>query len=351
MQQGFPDYRDFQLPPGEPLPSIRSGAGDRPSGRAPGSNGRRPVPGTGQVAAVIVTFNPPEGLADRVRAIRGQVGRVFIVDNASAPSGRREIERAERVSGVARIDLPGNRGLAFALNVGVGRARAAGFRAALLFDHDSVPAPDMTARMLRAWARWRPEDSVAAVCPRIEHEGSGMPCLWFHRPAARTRRLPRVKPTADSEPQSLLFAIGSGLLVDVERYSELGGMSEPLFIDAVDTDFCLRACAAGQVIVGVPSAVLLHRLGAIGSKHRFGGKEFWPMNHSARRHYYIARNRIHLIRRHALRYPGWLELELRYSLMLLANVALFERQRARKIAMMVRGTLAGLLGRDGPFPG
>lgn len=289
--------------------------------------------------AVVVTYNPPPGLANRLRAILAETGRVVIVDNASSvaadASGLSEAEAAR----VECIHLERNIGLAAALNRGIERAHALGATQALLLDHDSTPQPGLVALLRTSIAAHaRP---VAVAVPRIAYAHPAIRCRW---PASQRdgrwwfRFAYAAKMPA---PQAVDLAIGSGMLLDIATWARVGRFDEALFIDLVDTEFCLRARALGFDVLAVPQAVLSHALGEVEQRHLLG-VPVYPTHHSALRHYYLSRNRIILARRFGRRYPNWLYYETLSALKLAMKVALYEPNRAAKLASMWRGTLAGL---------
>ncbi|WP_370307128.1 glycosyltransferase family 2 protein [Sinimarinibacterium flocculans] len=291
---------------------------------------------------VVVTYHPPEGLAQRLRETLAQVDRLIVVDNGSASPPTFSELPTEDTARIERRLLPRNVGLAAALNRGIECARAAGATRVLLLDHDSTPHPAMVTELLAAMrAHTRP---VALAAPRIAYAHPAIRCRW---PASRRgqRWWFRFAYAATLEqPLPVDLAIGSGMLLDVDAWAHLGGFDESLFIDLVDTEFCLRARRQGYDVLAVPRAVLAHTLGHVEQRHLLG-MPVYPTHHNALRHYYLSRNRILLSRRYALRFPNWFFYETMSALKLTIKVALYEPGRGAKLASMWRGTLDGLRGR------
>jgi rhamnosyltransferase len=145
------------------------------------------------------------------------------------------------------------------------------------------------------------------------------------------------------------MVITSGSLVNTVDFGSLGGFDEGFFIDYVDTDFCLRCRAAGWRIAVSADARLEHHLGRRETRE-LAGMVFHPTNHPPLRHYYIARNRVAMIRRHGWREIHWLSFEGAATGLWLFRVLAFERQKITKLRAMVLGTWDGLLGRFGECP-
>lgn len=292
-----------------------------------------------RIASVMVTYNPPAGLAQRIEAALRQTDFMVVCDNGSAqPPCLDELpgELRERIS---LLQQSRNIGIAAALNLGLTYAEKQGATQALLLDHDSTLADQMVTAMVQADPG--NQGPVALRVPQIRYALPEIACRWpYTRPGQRFR-FHFVYARSLSQPSCVDLAIGSGMLLDLAAWRQLGGFDEGLFIDLVDTEFCLRARQHGFSILAVPTAQLGHQLGEVRKNRLFGCIPVYPTHHTPLRHYYISRNRIILARRYARRFPSWLAYELLGALKLTLKVLCFERQRGRKLAAMLRGNLHG----------
>ena len=84
----------------------------------------------------------------------------------------------------------------------------------------------------------------------------------------------------------------SGCLIAMDALAEVGGMEDRLFIDYVDTEWCLRAIYKGYSLFGVGSACMQHDLGDA-FVNLFSRTV--PV-HSSLRYYYLIRNGLWLLR-------------------------------------------------------
>ena len=75
------------------------------------------------------------------------------------------------------------------------------------------------------------------------------------------------------------MAIASGSLVKAEVFGVTGFFDEAMFIDYVDTDFCLRLQKNGFKILSVASVLLEHELGQRQTRNLLGLKDFLPRPH------------------------------------------------------------------------
>jgi rhamnosyltransferase len=296
----------------------------------------------GAVGAVVVTYHPDGDVAQRLRRVAEEAGPTVVVDNGSPAAA---LDRT-RAAGVELLDLGENIGLAAALNRGVARLAELGCSHAVLFDQDSSPRPGMVAALWRTRCAF---PDAAIVGPRIVDAVPGRgPYRWV----ARHPRIPGAFRRVTCEQGDLPDVTGvitSGSLVEIDAWRRLGGFDEALFIDYVDNDFCLRAIAAGRTVAVSAGAVLEHRLGSR-TRHEVLGHEVRPTHHSPLRHYYIARNRVRLWRRHALRHPSWAAFDAGFAAYNLVRMLAFEDERRRKLRAMMLGTWDGLRGRGGPCP-
>ena len=292
--------------------------------------------GSGEVSAVVVTYNPPPGLSTRLQATLQQVDRIVVCDNGSnQPLSLDDLADSLRAR-IHVIALKTNRGIATALNAGIAHACAQGTRHVLLLDHDSHPGHGMVKALLSKPDT--PGDAAIRV-PAIRYGHPEIRCRW---PQARNRwRFRFVYADQMSTPQPVDLAIGSGMLLDASVWQRHGGFDEELFIDLVDTDYCLYLRSLGYTVVAMPQAELKHSLGEVEQRKLLGVKTY-PTHHSALRHYYINRNRIVLSRRYGGRYPAWLAYEWLGAAKLAIKALCFEPQRLHKLAQMLRGTLHGL---------
>ena len=297
-------------------------------------------------AAIIVTYEPDESWAERLRAIMLVCPRCIVVDNSVTPGGRGYVRTTvSETKGAELIANPDNLGLGNALNQGCRRLHAAGHSWVITFDQDSTPGPDFAGALLTAAARPGPKHP-AVVGANWRDRG---------RPDHRSRHLQTKKPfgfsfrrlTADDDLTDVLCVITSGSLLSLKAWHDLGGFDETLFLDLVDTDFCLRARRAGWTIAVAARAGLDHQRGAK-RPVRFLGRTYYPSFMPPARLHNLSRNRLRLFRRHSRREPAWVAYELIFAGKLLADILFLEDNKRAKLCACIRGTWQGLVKRDRP---
>ena len=142
------------------------------------------------------------------------------------------------------------------------------------------------------------------------------------------------------------MVISSGSLVRVEAFRDVGGFDTGLFIDYVDTDFCLKCIQRDWLIMVCAGARMQHTLGQRRIK-KVLGISLSPTNHSPFRHFYISRNRVTMWRRHAWSNPHWALFDVAALLLWVVRVGLAEREKGAKFRAMIEGTWSGLRGQNG----
>lgn len=143
------------------------------------------------------------------------------------------------------------------------------------------------------------------------------------------------------------FVISSGSLMPVSVLDDIGPMDENLFIDHVDTEWCLRAQSKGYRLFGVPGARMVHTLGDSRKRIWFLRRRNVP-HHSPFRYYYILRNSILLQRRKYIPLK-WRFAELLRSVRVVIFYGLFPANRLQCLQYMFKGIWHGLKGISGPY--
>ena len=250
------------------------------------------------VATVTVTFNPDIDLLRIQLDTLPCASLKRVVDNASRPGVLRDIENlVSRIPNAQLLRNDKNLGLAAAVNRGVRAVRdaASTARFVLLLDQDSEPAPGSVAALVAGFDALQARgEHVGCVGPTLLDVATGLP-HGFHQ--CTRWRWKRVYPASgDTTPVPCANLNGSGTLVPVGLFLDLGGLEDDLFIDHVDTEWAFRVQARGYRLFGIPQAVFRHRMGETSRRIWLFGWRVWPVR-SPRRHYFLYRNAVILMRR------------------------------------------------------
>ncbi len=295
------------------------------------------------IVAIIVTYNPDVSVVARqLDLIRPQVDHVIVVDNASGQRAFAELERL--LDGLFYCSLlanTSNLGVAEALNQGIVIARDKSADFLLMLDQDSLPASGMVRNLFEVFhAKLLAGEKVAAVGP-CYRDINGREASPFVR--LKGLRLLRI-PCAESEVVEVDHLITSGSLISVSVLSDVGDMESQLFIDFVDTEWCLRAISKGYRIYGVGAAKMQHNLGE--GYVKFLGR-LVPIHHPLR-YFFIIRNGIWLLKSPSLSFQ-WKLMDAMRMVYIVIACSLFLGDRQGNLKMMWRGFRDGIKGRMGPF--
>lgn len=241
-----------------------------------------------RVFAVVTVFRAPDDLVDRVSTLSQQVECVIVVDDGShSLDGLRFTD-----PGVITVDLPENVGIAAALNRGIERARDLGATHIVTMDQDSTLPHGYVAEALR-------------YLDRLQSAG-------FHPAAVVPARFGDFVVATTGTPEHPRDPIQSGQVIPADVFQKIGDFDERLFIDGVDTEFTLRARAAGLEFWILPNSALEHSLGEQVPIMVFGkhlsvlGRKRHHYYHAPFRTYYAMRNGLALWSLHRRHNTSWL---------------------------------------------
>ena len=274
-----------------------------------------------RVAGGVLAYHPDVTILRNIAALLEQVDAVYVVNNSPGEAATQVLAPLVSVSDVEVIELEGNLGVGGGFNAGIRRALNADAEYVWIFDQDSTVAP----RMLRALLSHVDDYGV--------HTGIVGPAL---RAAETGRVYPADSGVGAARRHTL---ISSGSLFSRELLEDIGLHDEWMFVDYVDHDICLRACAAGYTNLKVFDTVLDHRFGD-SEPARLLGRNVYLANYSPLRLYYQSRNRVVLLRRFGPR--GWFGEDCWFTLKAWTKIVLFETQRGSKTAAALRGLWDGL---------
>lgn len=303
------------------------------------------VPACADVCAAIVTYHPQiELLRDVVAAVRPQVGRVLIFDNASPGAEVAALFDELRAQGVQVLRSERNVGLGSAINHAARLAREAGFAQILLMDQDSLVGAGMVATLQRSLYELQAHGPVAAVGPQFRDQRTGAVAPFVRIAFPLNRKLfGGPGQTVDCD-----FLITSGSLLPLDALDAVGGMDEGLFIDNVDIEWSSRAKYRGYKLYGVCDAHMQHRIGDLVA---ISGllPAYKTVVHSPTRLYYMMRNRVLLYRRAEV--PArWTAQDLPRLVLKFVGTAVFLKPRLGYLRAMLSGLRDGIAGRLGPMP-
>ncbi len=281
------------------------------------------------VCGVVVSYYPSEKVLGNIELLRRQAGRVVVVDNTPQAHAPAILNDLERLGGCTVVRNNKNLGMAAALNIGIRHAISLGFEWIITFDQDSQIPDKYIEGMLSTYHKLSNPTQAGILCPRYEDTRLGI-LLHTHR----------------AKNGDVFACMTSGSMIHAETFRLFGDMDERLFIDYVDLDYSLRLRAAGLKVIECPDAVLTHSLGRI-TQHKLLWKPFTTTNHSAKRRYYITRNRLIVYKRYLFKDSEWVIADFKGLIVETAKILLVEKDKLAKAGYMLRAVFDAAFGRMG----
>lgn len=231
------------------------------------------------IGCVVVTYNPEQEVIESCNKLLKQVDKLIIVDNNSEEKNKKILNQInEKYSEIEIVFNNENLGIATALNIGIKNLEKYDVQWILTMDQDSQISENMINKMLEIYNQIETEkrDEILSIFPNFIDESIQN---------IQEKQIGCEYEYVDAE-------ITSGNLLNIKVFEEVGYFDDELFIDLVDTDFCMRLNRKNIKMIKVRDAILFHKLGEGKSIKSVVGK-FNTSNHSALRRYYMTRNRFY----------------------------------------------------------
>ena len=277
-----------------------------------------------KVAAIIVSYNPDNNLLDSVNLLINQVQKIIIVDNGSENKKKKDINLIKDIDKqkINVIFNEENLGIATALNIGVKQALKDGYDWVLTMDQDSKASSNMIEKMLEIYNNIdkNERDNILSIFPNFVDE-----------------RVQSIEENSNMDSYEYVDAdITSGNLLKAEVFDKVGFFDDSLFIDLVDTDFCMRLNEKNIKMIKVRDAILYHSLGESKSV-KSGFLKFNTSNHSALRRYYMTRNRFYTWEKYKDLNSFTLNRDKKLFKKEFVKIILGEKDKVNKIRMVFKG--------------
>lgn len=277
-----------------------------------------------KVACIIVSYNPDKGITKCFNSLINQVDKMFIVDNGSNGDGIKILQELKN-SNTNKVDLilnNDNLGIATALNIGIKKALNEDYSWVITMDQDSKANDNMIEKMFEVYEgiNLGERKDILSIFPNFVDE-----------------RVQSIEENSEIKAYEYVDAeITSGNLLKSEIFDKVGFFDDSLFIDLVDTDFCMRLNEKNIKMIKVRDAILYHNLGE-SQAVKSGFLKFNTSNHSAIRRYYMTRNRFYTWEK----YKDLNSFTLNRDKMLFkkefVKIVLGEKDKVNKIKMIFRG--------------
>ena len=265
------------------------------------------------IGIVIVFYFPTEEQIERLKRL-DNFKYVYVIDNT--PEGKCDFTQFN----INYIPFGANRGVATALNMGITSSINDGCEFICMFDQDSEYSEELIKSLYSSYLKLEEKfKHIAVLAPRLilentEWERSTLNLPYYSVPDVMT----------------------SGSLVRASVFNKVGLMEDALFIDLVDTEWCMRAKKFNLLSVIANEIIMYHPLGIKSIKKCGAG--FIISN--PKRYFYQYRNFLKLFRRNYI--PRSFKLRLLYTRILgLIFLPLNTPKPFRSIWYILMGILSG----------
>ena len=277
-----------------------------------------------KISGVVVLYNPEDNVMSNIKSYIDLLDKLYVVDNSPIPNDNINIFKHKKIN---YISNNGNKGIAYALNVGAKEAIKENSDWLLTMDQDSSFKDNSLEKMIKFLSEIKDNKLLQDVL-ELDYGKIGVLSV-----------LQRTEFNKNDELEGLsypLVVMTSGNLISLDVYKKVGGFKDWLFIDAVDFDYCLNVQKHKYKVIQMNTAELEHNLGNIKRKKIFG-KTVFVTNHNVTRRYYITRNRHYLYDLYHKDFPEYCSLELGRTKRELLKIWLFEKNKIEKTKAVIKG--------------
>ncbi len=275
---------------------------------------------TNDIAVVFVLYYPEEPQVKQTISAIEYFPIAIVIDNS--PISCKQLE--EKKGNLTYLHFPDNAGMAKALNIAADYSLKQNMKFLLTMDQDSL-FPFEKLHLLRAAMDDLPDAGIVAAWP------------WHEL------RVAKPKPAGIDE---VLLTLTSGNLLRLEAWINTGGFDEKIFIDFVDTDFCLVLREAGYKTYIHNEVIMTHSQGNI-QRVKIFGKRVHVYHFAPIRWYYRTRNLFYLVKKHKHSFREQMVIEKRDSVKEVLKMLLIEKDVIKKCRYILKGFLDFLLKRFG----
>ena len=264
-----------------------------------------------KIYGVVVLYNPDENVLNNIFSYIDDIDKLYVIDNSEVYNNNL-IQKLQNDLKVQYIDNKGNRGIAYALNLGAKLAIDDNIDWLLTMDQDSGFDKGSLEKMI-TWSIENQTETIGIISP-MHSRG-----------------------TQNNYQRHLdLVTMTSGNLLNLEIFQKIEGFDEKLFIDSVDTEYCLRLNLNGYYMKRFKEIVLKHNLGDTERK-KFLFFTFSVTKHNATRRYYITRNRLYVRKRYEEYFHWYFKYDIKRTLKDIIKILLAEDDKILKLKMIIQG--------------
>lgn len=264
-----------------------------------------------KIAGVVVFYNPSKDNLNNIQNYLDSIDKLYVVDNSED-----DINRVESTDKIEYIKLGENKGIAHALNIGAKKAIEDGYKYLLTLDQDSKMKSSIVDKMKVYLEDNKKDKKIGLISPYQDIDSKD--------------------DKINGDVEDMVELMTSGNIINLEAYQDIGGFKDWLFIDCVDTDYCMNLHKHGYKVLRLNNIKMKHELGNL-VVHKLFGKEYPCYNHNPIRRYYIVRNNLYINKLYKDLFPDYCAWLIRVQKGQVKRIIAFEKNKIKKLRMMFKG--------------
>jgi rhamnosyltransferase len=283
--------------------------------------------------SIVIIYNPDfNQLRNIIRKQLANFKNLLLINNSP------EFDLSEfNCEQIEIINNSSNFGIAKALNIGILEAKKKKFQYVALFDQDTFLPLDCSKKMINFINNYE-NNNACLFCPN-----------FYNLVTNRFNKIKKIKlfRCISYNPDNELisypsYSITSGSFINLLTFKKIGFFDEKLFIDLVDTEWCLRAQSYGYKIVQNNALTIRHSLG----ESHIELFNFKIQIHSPLRLYYYFRNSIYLYTLPHI-FFNWVLIDFFKNILRFIFYILFVQNRRNYFKYIIKGYYHGLIKKMG----
>ncbi len=279
------------------------------------------------IATTVVLYFPDASAIQRLSLYAEYVDVLIIVDNTDG------VDLSDQFKGMPRscyVAHRSNMGVAFALNVAANAAIERGCSWMIMLDQDSV-------------LNKQTHESLKECVSALDRRSVGLVSAVQVSKASDSARHQNLGDAVD-----VAHVMTSGSVLNLDAYRHCGPFEDKLFVDLIDTEYCLRLGSAGYRVLQLTRVYLDHSLGESIEGTIFGIKLRFN-DHKPLRSYYYVRNGCYVAIKFFRYRPGMLASICFQIGKAVVRAVVFQDRKISRLKMMLLGFLHFCAGRYGPL--
>lgn len=217
------------------------------------------------LAGMVILYNPDEKFINNILSYIDYVERLYVIDN-SENVNINIIDKLKTIDKIDYIYNGGNLGISISLNKVLNLAKN-NYKYLLTMDQDSYFKKIYIEKYIKQ-IKFLESNNIISLSLNL--------------------KITNVKENNNITWKYVKYCMTSGNIININKFLEIGGFDEDLFIDEVDHEICYRLNNFGYKILMFKTGIYMEH--SLGQRKKFLG--FYYREHNYQRVYYIIRNKL-----------------------------------------------------------